>query len=223
MTEFFATIQNWVMTTGIRVVISAICLIIAFRIIKTVSNRVEKKLLEKFDETLTRALCYGGRLMAKIVVITCLISYLGIDTTGMAAVIGSLGVCVGLAVNGALSNLAGGILLLITRPFKIGDYISAQGTEGIVEDIRVINTKIVTLDNKVVYLPNGALSSGNIMNFSEKELRRVDYESLLAATIQRRSRSSSSMSAQRTLSSSRIQLLSSTLSPMAPARVSRLS
>ncbi len=174
MENFFSTIQNWVTTTGIKLVIALIVLAISFRIINVISRKIEKKVVDKFDKTLSKTLCYAGRIMAKIVVVTCLVGYLGIDTSGMAAVIGSLGVCVGLAVNGALSNLAGGVLILVTRPFKIGDYISAQGAEGTVEDIRITATKVVTVDNKVVYLPNGALSSGNIINFSEKELRRVD-------------------------------------------------
>lgn len=175
MQDFMNTIMNWVTTTGIRIVVSLIVLVISFRIINRVTRRLEKKFLEKFDKTLTQTLSYLCRIFAKIVVLTCLIAYLGIDTSGMTAVIGSLGVCVGLAVNGALANFAGGVLLLLTRPFKVGDYIAAQGVEGTVEDIRVTATKIVTVDNKVIYLPNGSLSSGNITNYSEKEIRRVDY------------------------------------------------
>ena len=165
-----------VINKGIQIIAALLILLISFRIVTLISRRIEKKLYksEKFDKTLVRTLSYVGRLVVKIVIVTCLIGWLGIDTTGIAALIASLGVGVGLAVNGALSNFAGGILILVTRPFKVGDYISAQGSEGIVEDIRIISTKIVTLDNKVVYLPNGALSSGNIVNYSEKDIRRVD-------------------------------------------------
>ncbi|MBQ7333395.1 MAG: mechanosensitive ion channel, partial [Clostridia bacterium] len=87
----------------------------------------------------------------------------------------SLGVCAGLAVNGALSNLAGGVLIILTRPFRVDDYIEAQGHSGTVEDIHITCTKLRTTDNKVVYLPNGSLSSGSIVNYSEKDTRRVDF------------------------------------------------
>lgn len=174
--EIIEALRNWVLSTGIKIVAALLILLISFRIVTLISRRIEKKLEKsgKFDKTLVRTLSYASRLVVKIVIATCLVGWLGVDTTGIAALIASLGVGIGLAVNGALSNFAGGILLLVTRPFKVGDYIVAQGSEGIVEDIRIISTKIVTLDNKVVHLPNGALSSGNIVNYSEKDIRRVD-------------------------------------------------
>ncbi|MFR6641126.1 MAG: mechanosensitive ion channel family protein [Christensenellales bacterium] len=85
-----------------------------------------------------------------------------------------MGVGVGLAVNGTLSNFAGGVMLLFTRPFRDGDFIAANGYEGTVEDIFICNTKIRTYDNKVVYLPNGKLSTSEIVNYTEKDVRRVD-------------------------------------------------
>ena len=170
------TVASWA-TTGAKVIIALIILLIAFKIINALARKIEKKLLaaEKLDKSLVKALTNIIKIVLKVIVVISLAGFLGIDTTGIAALVAALGVSVGLAVNGALSNFAGGALLLITRPFKIGDYISAQGYEGIVEDIRIVNTKLVTLDNKVVYLPNGALSSGSILNFSEKDLRRVDH------------------------------------------------
>lgn len=178
LASILETVKNWALSTGLKIVFAIIILLIAFRIVTVISRRIEKKLEKsgKFDKTLVRSLSYAGRILIKIVIASCMVGYLGVDTSGIAALIASLGVGIGLAVNGALSNFAGGILLLVTRPFKVGDYICAQGSEGIVEDIRIISTKIVTLDNKVVHLPNGALSSGNIVNYSEKEIRRVDLD-----------------------------------------------
>ena len=109
-----------------------------------------------------------------MLVVIALIGYVGIDTSAITALIASLGVGVGLAINGTLSNLAGGILILITRPFKDDDYIDACGYSGTVEDIRICHTKLRTTDNKVIYLPNGKLSTSEIVNYSEKDLRRVD-------------------------------------------------
>ncbi len=172
------SVKNWSLTTGVKIVFAIIILLISFRIVTVISHRIEKRLEKsgKFDKTLIRTLAYAGRILIKVVIASCMVGYLGIDTSGIAALIASLGVGIGLAVNGALANFAGGVLLLVTRPFKVGDFISAQGTEGIVEDIKIVSTTVVTLDNKVVHLPNGALSSGNIVNFSEKEIRRVDLD-----------------------------------------------
>ena len=176
------TVIGWATNTGIKIVIALVLLIISFRLITWLTRRIEKRLInkKKLDKTLISTLFYILRIILKIVVLTCLISYLGIDTTGLAALIAALGVGIGLAVNGALSNLAGGVLILITRPFRIDDYISACGHEGTVEDIRIVFTKIRTVDNKVVFIPNGSLSGSTIMNYSEKDLRRVDLNFSIA-------------------------------------------
>ncbi|MBE5756871.1 MAG: mechanosensitive ion channel [Clostridiales bacterium] len=175
--EILNTVIDWASHTGIRLVVAIIVLLISFRVITVIAKRIEKRLVNgkhKVDKTLSHTLLYVLKIVLKILVVLCLISYLGIDTSGITALVASLGVCVGLAVNGALSNLAGGVMLIITRPFKVDDYIEAQGYEGTVEDIRITSTRIRTVDNKVIYIPNGALSSGTIVNYSEKELRRVD-------------------------------------------------
>ncbi len=169
------TVVNWLTNVGVKIVIALLVLIISFRVINKIGRRIEKRQeSKKLDKTLTCTLVYIGKLVLKCVIVVCLIGYLGIDTSGLTALIASVGVCVGLAVNGALSNLAGGAMLLITRPFRIDDYIEAQGYAGTVEEIHITNTKLRTPDNKVVYIPNGALSSGNIVNYSEKDTRRVD-------------------------------------------------
>ena len=172
------TVAQWAATTGVKIIIALVILFVSFKVINALSAKLDKKLTgaKKLDETLAKTLLFMAKIGLKVIVVICLIGYLGIDTSGLAALVASLGVCVGLAVNGTLSNLAGGAMLLITRPFSIGDYIVAQGNEGVVEAIHIVSTKIVTLDNKVVYLPNGALSSGTIINYSEKDLRRVDLE-----------------------------------------------
>ena len=171
------TVVNWATSTGIKIVIALLIWFVSFRIINFVARRLEKRMLggkHPLDKTLTRTFVYLFKLVLKIIVIVCLIGYLGIDTSGITALIASFGVCVGLAVNGALSNFAGGVLLLITRPFRVDDFIEAAGHSGTVEDIHLVNTRIRTPDNKIVYIPNGMLSSSSIVNYSEKEMRRVD-------------------------------------------------
>ena len=128
----------------------------------------------KYDKTLTRTLSKIFRVALKVIVCACLVGYLGLDTSGITALIASLGVGVGLAINGTISNFAGGVMLLFTRPFKDDDFIEACGYSGTVEDIYICNTKIITPDNKVVYIPNGKLSTSEIVNYSEKGVRRVD-------------------------------------------------
>lgn len=177
----FGEIIRWCLNTGIRIIISLVILIVSFRLITVISRRIENRLKknDKLDKTIVRVLSYSGKLAARIIVVICLVGYLGIDTSGLTALVTSLGVCVGLAVNGALSNLAGGILIIFTRPFKVDDYIEVEGTDsvsGTVEDIRIVTTKLRTPDNKVIYVPNGVLSNSNIINYSEKETRRVDFD-----------------------------------------------
>ena len=178
MQEFLNTIINWATHTGVKILIALIILFIAFKIINAVAKRFAKKFENnpKYDKTLTRTFLYAGKIVLKILVVICLIGYLGIETSGISALIASVGVAAGLAINGTLANLAGGVMILVTRPFKVDDLISAQGEEGIVEDIRICYTKIKTLDNKTVYLPNSALSTGTVVNYTEKDLRRVDLE-----------------------------------------------
>lgn len=172
------TLLSWGLNTGLKIIISVIILIVGFRIINVIARKIEKRFNgDKFDKTLVRTLSYVGKVAAKALVVICIIGYLGIDTSGLTALVTSLGVCVGLAVNGALSNFAGGVLIIFTRPFKVDDYIEVEGAEvsGTVEDIHIVCTKLRTPDNKVIYVPNGTLSNSSIINYSEKETRRVDF------------------------------------------------
>lgn len=178
--QVWQTVQNWLTTTGIKVVISIVIMIVSFSLInwlsKKIAKRADKKVesSKKIDKTIYRTLSYVAKVGLKVLVVIALIGYVGIDTSAITALLASLGVGIGLAVNGTLSNFAGGILILITRPFRDDDYIQACGYEGTVEDIRICHTKLRTTDNKVIYLPNGKLSTSEIVNYSEKDLRRVD-------------------------------------------------
>ena len=174
--EIWNSIVSWATNVGVKLIIALIIWLVSFRIITLVTRRIQKKLLQKnkLDKTLVSTLLYIVRIGLKIVVLTCLIGYVGIDTSGFAALIAAVGVGIGLAVNGALSNLAGGVLLLITRPFKIDDYIEAGNYAGTVVDIRIVYTKLLTPDGKTVYASNGTLSTATIVNYTEKGLRRVD-------------------------------------------------
>ena len=158
------TVLGWLTTTGIKILVALLVLIVAFTLINRISKQIEKRSRKQeetkhADKTVYRTLGYIAKIGLKILVVLSLVAYLGIDTGAITALIASLGVGVGLAVNGTLSNLAGGMLLLFTRPFKDGDYIAANGYEGYVEDI---------------FICNGKLSTSEIVNYTEKNTRRVD-------------------------------------------------
>lgn len=169
------SVLGWLKTEGVRILLALIILFISFKVINLVARRITKACeKKKVDKTISRTLIHVFRLGLKIIVAVCMVGFVGIDTSGLTALIASLGVCVGLAVNGALSNLAGGVLIIITRPFRIDDYIEACGYGGTVEEINITQTKLRTPDNKIVYIPNGTLSTSEIVNYSEKDTRRLD-------------------------------------------------
>lgn len=173
--ELFNNLISWSVTAGTRLIISLVILFVSFKIVNIIGRKIEKAgEKKKADKTIMRTLAYIFRLGVKILIVICLIGFVGINTSGFTALIASLGVGVGLAVNGALSNLAGGFIIILTRPFRIDDFIESQGYSGTVVDIHVTNTVLRTPDNKVVYVPNGPLSSGTIVNYSVKDTRRVD-------------------------------------------------
>jgi small conductance mechanosensitive channel len=177
--EFWTKAYNWLIGNGLpavaRVIIALIIMFVTFKVINLLARRITKRCEKRnVDKTIARTLIYIGKLTLKIVITICLVGFVGIDTSGLTAIVTSLGVCIGLAVNGALSNLAGGVMLIITRPFKIDDYIEACGQAGTVEAIHITQTILRTSDNKVVYIPNGTLSSSEIINYSAKDTRRLD-------------------------------------------------
>ena len=134
------------------------------------------KLLDKlsFDKTLRTFLQAAIRVILNFVAVCIVAESVGIPISSLLAVLGMFGLAVSLSVQGALSNLANGIMLLITKPFKAGHYISVAGVEGVVKEITMLCTKIVTVDNKEIFIPNSEVAANKITNFSSEELRRVD-------------------------------------------------
>lgn len=114
-------------------------------------------------------------VVTMIVLIIMIISVLGVDTSSFIAIFASAGVAIGMALSGTLQNFAGGVMILLFRPFKVGDFIEAQGVSGTVKEIQIFNTVVHTGDNKVILLPNGPVSTGIINNYSREDVRRVDF------------------------------------------------
>lgn len=139
---------------------------------RMLGGMMERKKIDPAIQSFTKSLV---NIMLMILLVISVVSALGVNTTSFAALLASAGVAVGMALSGNLQNLAGGIVILLFRPFRVGDYIEAQGTGGTVTEIQIFHTILTTADNKKIYLPNGALSSGNITNYSKEPLRRVDF------------------------------------------------
>lgn len=190
------TIQHWFIDNQQMLIDFAVKLIVSLAIVfigKLVASLVRDGVvkvmrLRGMDETIISflgSLLYGTLF---IIVIIAAISHLGFNTTSLVAIIGAAGLAIGLALQGSLSNFASGVLLIILKPFKSGDFIDVAGVTGIVEEIHVFSTKLRTGDNKTVIIPNGKITSSTITNFSTKPERRLDlvigvsYDADLAKT-----------------------------------------
>lgn len=161
---------------GINLLIAVVIFIIGMRLAKFFSKMVVK-ILEKRDSdkgliTFMRGLVSG---LVKVLTIITVFSQVGVQMTSFIAILGAAGLAIGMAFSGTLSNLAGGVMLLIFKPFKVGDYITCQGESGTVNEIQIFHTVMTTPDNKTIIIPNGPLYNGNITNFSMQPTRRVDF------------------------------------------------
>jgi len=169
------TIFGYVETYGFPVLKAILIYMIGSWVIKKIM-KVFKKVMTKndYDESLQKFLINLSSWTLKIFLIITVISTLGVETTSLAAVIAAAGLAIGLALQGSLSNFAGGVLLIIFKPYKIGDLIEAQGTLGEVKEIEIFTTKLITPDNKLAIVPNGAMANGNIINYTAEGKMRVD-------------------------------------------------
>ncbi|KPI50635.1 mechanosensitive ion channel [Clostridioides difficile] len=166
---------EWATTSGVKLIIGILILSIGFKIIKKFVNHV-MLLLGKRDIDLTLRRFLKSLLLSvlKVAVVIIVLEYWGMSLSSFAAVIASAGVAIGLALQGSLSNFAGGFIILLIRPFKVGDYIEAAGHGGTVEQIGLFYTQLVTPDNKQILIPNGSVSNDSLTNYSAKNTRRVD-------------------------------------------------
>ncbi|HBE9443990.1 mechanosensitive ion channel protein,MscS family [Clostridioides difficile] len=169
------SLLEWATTSGVKLIIGILILSIGFKIIKKFVNHV-MLLLSKRDIDLTLRRFLKSLLLSvlKVAVIIIVLEYWGMSLSSFAAVIASAGVAIGLALQGSLSNFAGGFIILLIRPFKVGDYIEAAGHGGTVEQIGLFYTQLVTPDNKQILIPNGSVSNDSLINYSAKNTRRVD-------------------------------------------------
>ena len=170
---------NWLLTKGSEVgwsLVSAIfTLVIGFWITGKLIKLKEKRMIARnVDLSIRTFLIPIINILLKVIVITFVVGRLGFNASGFVAALGGVGLAVGLALQGSLSNFAAGILIILFKPFKVGDYIVSQGNEGTVESINILNTVIATAKGQIVTLPNGNLFNNPIVNYSVKEYRRLD-------------------------------------------------
>ena len=168
-------IYNLCVSVGGKIILALLIYLIGKPIIKKLMKAFGKlKGFEKLDPTVRTFAMNAIKICLYVILIVAIVNVLGVETSSIIAFIASCGVAVGLAMQGALSNIAGGLMLLIFRPFNVGDYIIAGGEEGVVKSISVFYTVLNTTDNKEVTIPNGSLMNANISNLSSEPLRRVD-------------------------------------------------
>ncbi len=158
-------------------IIKALLVFLVGRLIINLLNKLVGKILSKRDINPSVKSFVGSLVNVGLTVllIISVVGALGVQTTSFAALLASAGVAVGMALSGNLSNFAGGLIILLFKPYKVGDYVEAQGVGGTVKEIQMFHTVLDTTDNKVIYIPNGSLSSGIVTNFSTQSTRRVEW------------------------------------------------
>lgn len=165
------------MSAGIKIAMALAVYLIGAFVIKKLMKAIPKgKLFSRMDPTGRSFALNFIKIALYVLLLISVISILGVPMASIIAVLASAGVAVGLALQGALGNLAGGIMLMFLRPFSVGHYINAAGTEGTVKSITMFYTILTSIDNKEITIPNGSLMNSNVVNFSSQELRRVDIE-----------------------------------------------
>ena len=168
---FAIQIKNFLPDILAAVLVFAVGMLISKIILGLVKSGIKRS---RLDPTVHSFFISLLRICLDVIVAVIALSVLGVPMASIIAVIGAAGLAVGLALQNSLSNLAGGFIILLSKPFKKGDYILSNGTEGFVDSISILYTRILTVDNKVVYIPNGSVSGSLITNFSQEETRRVD-------------------------------------------------
>ncbi len=163
------------MESGVKLIVAVIVLLIGFRVVNILGKNFSKtKFYDRLDPTARTFFKSFITIALKIVLVIVAAIIVGVPMASLVAVIGSAGLAIGLALQGSLSNIAGGFIILVFKPFKVGDYIKAADAEGTVEAINIFYTKIATGDNKVIQIPNSVISNQTLTDMSTKDIRRVD-------------------------------------------------
>ena len=167
---------TFIMDYGPKLIGAILVLFIGLKLVKTITKTTRKIMLNRgMDASLIPFLMGIMEMMLKALVLISVMSMIGIEMTSFVALLGAAGLAVGMALSGTLQNFTGGVMILIFKPYKAGDFIEAQGYMGVVNHIDIFNTVLTTVDNKRVILPNGSLSGSSLINYSSEPTRRVDF------------------------------------------------
>ncbi len=171
-----ASLVDLATSFGVKLIAALLVLVIGIRVIKSFKKWLKKSSkLDKLDMGFRTFLASFSSVVLYILLVITIASIIGIPATSFITILASGGVAIGLALQGSLSNFAGGLMILFFKPFIVGDYIEANGESGTVTDISVVYTKLLTPDNKKITIPNGTLMNSNIKNYSSEPTRRVDF------------------------------------------------
>lgn len=167
---------SWGIETGKSIIAAVLIYVIGRFIIKQINKVVAailvKRKLEISVQTFLKSLL---SITLNIILAFAIVAKLGVETTSFAAILASAGVAIGMALSGNLSNFAGGLIILVFKPFKVGDYIDGPDASGTVKEIQIFHTILSTVDNKIIYVPNGAMSSNVVVNYSKQDTRRAEW------------------------------------------------
>ncbi|GAB5410125.1 MAG: mechanosensitive ion channel [Balneolaceae bacterium] len=167
---------DFAITYGLKLVQAVVVLIIGLWIVKIISGIFRKALTKSnVDDSLQGFLVSLVSMLLKVMVYITALGMLGVQMTSFIAILGAAGLAVGMALSGTLQNFAGGVMILLFKPFQVGDFINAQGHSGVVNSIQIFVTILTTPDNKTIIIPNGPLSTGSLTNYSTQATRRVDW------------------------------------------------
>lgn len=176
MDKYIEKIINLGIEYGPKLIGAILVLLLGLWIIKLITKTVAKLMKKRnTDPSLSSFIKGMTSILLKILLVISVMGMVGIEMTSFIAILGAAGLAVGMALSGTLQNFAGGVMILIFKPFKVGDYIEAQGYSGTVYEIQLFNTLLKTVDNKIVIIPNGGLSTSSMVNYSAEPLRRVDW------------------------------------------------
>ncbi len=173
--KLWTMLEEFAVTYGGKLVIALLLLVIGFKLIKVATKKLENaKALTRLDPSARSFMRSSVGIVCKLMLCIVALSVMGVPMTSIITVVGSCGLAVGLALQGSLANIAGGFVLLVVKPFKVGDFIISGDLSGTVTDIGIFNTKLRSIDNKVIVVPNSTISNATVTNVTELPLRRVD-------------------------------------------------
>ena len=167
---------DWVWNIMPDLILAIILLVVGLWVVRFLNRMVRRFFMKKdYDPALETFLQSFINIALKVILAILVVTQLGVKTSSLVAMLGAAGLAIGLALQGSLANFAGGVLILLFKPFKIGDFISAQGVDGTVKEISIFHTKLNTFGNQVAIMPNGQLSNGNVINYNAEPIRRDNY------------------------------------------------